>query len=649
MICLGVRRAGLVLAGAVLLALGTASFAAAAPVPAASLVVDTTQPGATISRAAFGSDFLAPFGGMGSYDASAGTFWPSFTNQLHGTVFAGSLRFPGGITGESYQWERAIGPQSGRADNPVGPSNGPSPSTVGPDEFGQLLDRTGASGVMTVNFGTGNAQEAGDLVQYMTGAPGSSQWADRRVADGHRAPYDVPFWEVGNEEYSTDYWRTGAPVSVGGPDNGNGCPTVATCEYIYGGTSSFTGQRVVQPADRTPAAAVSSGAPGQSVQVAYPPVQPGSATIQVGGQTWTEVASLQSAGPGDDDYTLDPTTGTIDFGDGTRGAIPAAGQTITAGYVSGPHDGFLAFYRAMKQADPAIHVCSTDTSDNFITAMGSTLPYDCLQEHPYVSTSDASPSLPIDQYETAVMAAPTTEATAVQSLQQQVAQATGHSVPLVLSEYGQLINATPDPLQAPYYLNSLDEALVNASQLANWIRLGIPVADRQLLTAELPGASVVTNGLPGAAPFAVTGAITTPGPQTVAQPTGEYLQLMSPLAGGRQLPVATAGDPQLTTTAGGTTVGDLDAVAAAGVGGVAVVAINRSPATDVAARVSLRGWHGSGRATLATLDGPSALSDNTSAAPATVSTTRSTAPVRDGALTLTLPAHSVTLISLAGL
>jgi hypothetical protein len=36
-------------------------------------------------------------------------------------------------------------------------------------------------------------------------------------------------------------------------------------------------------------------------------------------------------------------------------------------------------------------------------------------------------------------------------------------------------------------------------------------------------------------------------------------------------------------------------------------------------------------------------------APATVSTTRSTAPVRDGALTLTLPAHSVTLISLAGL
>jgi alpha-N-arabinofuranosidase len=519
------RLAPALAAGCAALLFAITGSARAADGPTASIVVDAAHPGDTISPAVFGSDFLAPFGGMGSFEPSAGGFAASFLDQLHGSVYTGSLRFPGGITGESYQWQRAIGPQAGRGDNAVGPANGPSPSTVGPDEFGQLLDRTGATGVMTVNFGTGSADQAAELVQYMTGAPGSSAWADRRVADGHRAPYHVPYWEVGNEEYSTDYWRTGTPVTVGGPTTG--CPTVATCEYIYGGTTHFSDQKVVLAADRRATAAASTGAAAQRLQVAYPPVAPGSAaTIDVGGQSWTQVASLASAGPTDDDYTLDSASGQIGFGDGVHGAIPPAGQTITASYDSGPHDGFLRFYRAMKRADPAIHVCATDTSADFITAMGRTLPYDCLQEHPYVSAGDASPSEPIDQYEAQVMAAPTTEASAVQTLQSEVAQGAGRHVPLVLSEYGQLINATPDPLVAPYYLNSLDEALINASQLAAWIRLGVPVADRQLLTAQLPGPSAVTSGLPGAAPFAVTGAITTPGPQTVVQPTGADLQLM---------------------------------------------------------------------------------------------------------------------------
>ena len=49
---------------------------------------------------------------MGSFDADSGAFWPSFTTQLTSEVGAGSLRFPGGITAQSYQWMRAIGPQS---------------------------------------------------------------------------------------------------------------------------------------------------------------------------------------------------------------------------------------------------------------------------------------------------------------------------------------------------------------------------------------------------------------------------------------------------------------------------------------------------------------------------------------------------------
>jgi alpha-N-arabinofuranosidase len=618
------------------------------PTPTTSVAVDTTHPGGVVNPAVFGSDYLAPFGGMGSFDTASGAFWPSFTTQLSSAVGAGSLRFPGGITAQSYQWMRAIGPQSQRSANPVGPSGGPSPSTVGPDEFGELLDLTGAVGVIDVDFATGTATEAADLVHYMTDAPGTSTWAQKRADNGHPAPYAVPYWEVGNEEQTADYWRSGTPVSVGAPPAGaNACPTVATCEYIYGGTTSFTDQPVVLAADRRSSAAASTGAAGQSFEVAYPPVVAGSATVEVGGSVWTLVSSLSSAGASADDYTLDPATGEITFGDGVHGAIPPSGAVVTASYQSGPHDGFSQFYSAMKQVNPAIQVCSSDTTQNFLEAMGSTQPYDCLQDHPYVGAGDISPSLPIDQYESQVMTVPEVEDAAVEALQADADADAGHHIPLVLTEYGQLIDSTPDPLDAPYFLNSLDEALLNASQLADWIQLGIPVADRQLLDAELPGPSAVGEGLPGAAPFATTGAITTPGPQSVVQPTGEYLALMEPLAGGSLLNATVSANPTLPSSNPAAT-GDLEVVSAATPTGVQLVVINRSPSLDIPSAVTFAGVTGSATATVTTLDGPSPLSDNSIQAPDTVSTSTSATAVTGGAATVTFPAHSISLVTLPG-
>src|SRR6202000_1866131 len=107
-------------------------------------------------------------GGRCSFDASTDSFWPSFLGDLQSKVYTGSLRWPGGITSQYYDWTRAIGPQYARTDNAFGPTSGPSPSSVGPDEFGQLLDDTGAAGISTVNFATGDATEAAGFVQYMT-------------------------------------------------------------------------------------------------------------------------------------------------------------------------------------------------------------------------------------------------------------------------------------------------------------------------------------------------------------------------------------------------------------------------------------------------------------------------------------------------
>jgi len=609
-----------------------------------SIEVQANQPGSTVSQGVMGSTYLDAFGGMGSFDEKTNSFYPSFLEALKKDVYTGSLRFPGGINAQYYDWRRAVGPQAKRTEAPYGPSQGGSESTVGPDEYGQLLDKTGATGVVTTNFATGDAQEAAEFVEYMNGKNRSSKWADLRAENGHTKPYGIPVWEVGNEEYTAaSSWRAGTPVSLG-PGGASCTADAATCEYIYGGSTSFTKQAVVGYADRSAAAADSNGQADQSFYAAYAPIAPHSQTVYVDGRAWTEVGSLADAAPTDEVYKVDDATGRITFGDGTHGAIPASGAQITLSYVSGEHSGFLDFYRAMKKADPHIKVCSTDTSAAFVTAMGSTLPYDCLQVHPYLSGSNGS--VGIDSFERSSMAEPDAELATLESWKSTLKAATGHDVPLVLTEYGSLIGSTPDATEYPYYDESLDEALFNASQLANWIKEGVTVADRQLLTAEQPDADNVTSGLPGAAPKAVTGAITTPGPDVVAQPTGRYFKLFEPLAGGTVLDSSVLNNPVLTTS-DKATVGDLSVVAAGSKRTTDVVVINRDPDNAISSVLGVNGIASTGSATVTTLNGPSALSYNTASEPNTVTTSTSHAKVSNGTVSLTFPAHSITLVQVA--
>jgi alpha-L-arabinofuranosidase len=642
------RRAAITLVLS-LLGLGTAAAGAHATAPSpgeSAVLVNAEHPLQTIAPGVFGSTMLAPAAGMGAFDPAAGTFWPSFWNDLTKGVYVGSMRFPGGITAESYDWTKAIGPQSARQSNPIAPANGPTDSTVGPDEFGQLLDHTGAAGVMTVNFSTSTPAAAAAEVEYMTGRVGTSPWADLRAANGHRAPYDVPWWEVGNEEQVSPYWALGTPVHVGGPKGA--CRDAITCLYIYGGTTEITPRPVALPDDRRISADVSPGRPGEQFVVNYPPVVPGTVSVRVRGVPWVEVPSLAPYGPLDPVYTVDPASGLITFGDGVHGMIPVRGARITAGYESGPHAGFLDFYRAMKRANRHIHVCASETSLRFIEAMGSKLPYDCLQVHPYISPRTLSADEPIDEYEREVMGAPYLEVQAVEERAAETTVNAGRHVPLVLSEYGQLVSSTPDRRLVPYYLSSLDEALLNASQLAGWIRLGVPIADRQLLDAQLPPAALTTASLRHIAPWSAGGAIVTDGLRTVVEPPGQMLALMKPLAGERRLGLSVARDPQLTT-AGGHPIGDLSLVAGTGHGRIDVVAINRSPDATVSTSVSIGGFDGSGTATLTRLNGPSALSYNEIGRPPAVTMRTSTVRVLDGQIALDLPPHSISRITVTGL
>ena len=97
-----------------------------------------------------------------------------------------------------------------------------------------------------------------------------------------------------------------------------------------------------------------SGAPNQTVQLANVPVLPATVNVTVGGAAWTRVDGLYAAGPEvpvpdvrnppgapppprapATVYTVDPSSGTLTFGDGMHGARPAPGATIRADYAYG--------------------------------------------------------------------------------------------------------------------------------------------------------------------------------------------------------------------------------------------------------------------------------------------------------------------------
>ncbi len=71
---------------------------------------------------------------------------------------------------------------------------------------------------------------------------------------------------------------------------------------------------------------------GQALKLAHPAVLPGSEQIQVRGvqgwENWQPVEDLAQAGPDDPCYRLDPTEGSITFGDGLHGRIPLPGEAI---------------------------------------------------------------------------------------------------------------------------------------------------------------------------------------------------------------------------------------------------------------------------------------------------------------------------------
>jgi alpha-L-arabinofuranosidase len=111
------------------------------------------------------------------------------------------VRWPGGNVAQDYHWMWGTGPRDRRKTwVNLSWKNEPEPSDFGTDEFLEFCRHIGAEPTITVNVeGRGaTAEEAAAWVEYCNG-PTTSRYGAMRAANGHPAPYNVRYWEIGNE------------------------------------------------------------------------------------------------------------------------------------------------------------------------------------------------------------------------------------------------------------------------------------------------------------------------------------------------------------------------------------------------------------------------------------------------------------------
>ena len=410
--------------------------------------------------------------------------------------------------------------------------------------------------------------------------------------------------------------------------------------YAFGGSTVFSSQNAVRYADYRSSAAVSDGSPFQAFYAKYPPVVRGSQTVFVDGVAWKPVGDLAEHGR-EKVYRFSPSTGRIMFGDGVHGSVPLRGAVVTVSYRSGPHDGFVDFYEAMKNANPRINVCASLYGEDFLRTMGSTHPYDCVVRHPYVFPGNLDDALPIAEYHSRFLSLAEEKAALVEETQALIGRYAGARaarIPVVLTEYGQTVDSNPQEFEL-YHL-TLDQGLYLAEILRYWIQLGIPLAENQNLIDYFP-----LPPPPGVQQDGYNGVISSPSfvPQAKAHVFTLYTQMM----GNMHVHSHVVGSPSRRLQ-NGHTLRALTSVASTDrSGNVYLIVINRDHKTDVSASVRLVDYPHGNTASVWTVNGPSYLSYNSSRNPEKVAIQKESRQVGRSTFEHTFPAHSVTAIKLA--
>jgi alpha-L-arabinofuranosidase len=112
--------------------------------------------------------------------------------------WGGSVCDPGG-----YRWKNGVGDRDVRVPFPNKVWGRIDSNDVGIDEFCRFCQLVGAEPLICISFSDG-PQSAADLVQYCN-AGAENEWGAKRAANGHPKPYNVKYWQLGNELGNADY------------------------------------------------------------------------------------------------------------------------------------------------------------------------------------------------------------------------------------------------------------------------------------------------------------------------------------------------------------------------------------------------------------------------------------------------------------
>jgi len=155
----------------------------------------------------FGNNMLAYQGGRDEYSNRGAGIWdPDSRRPVPEYVELSRLagvtvhRWPGGCGAHNYNWKLTVGPLAQRPD-----------MQFGLPEFLAFCEATDAVPLLTIAVYWGDEQDGADLVEYLnspndgSNPNGGEDWAAVRAADGHPEPYDVVWFEYGNESYHGEH------------------------------------------------------------------------------------------------------------------------------------------------------------------------------------------------------------------------------------------------------------------------------------------------------------------------------------------------------------------------------------------------------------------------------------------------------------
>ncbi|MHC4397179.1 MAG: alpha-L-arabinofuranosidase C-terminal domain-containing protein [Planctomycetota bacterium] len=116
-------------------------------------------------------------------------------------------RWPGGNFVSGYDWRDGIGAdRDKRAPKKNLAWNDVESNDFGIHEFMAFCRELDTEPMMTVNSGFGDAYTAAQELEYINGRP-ETPMGQLRTANGHREPYNVVWWCIGNEMYGP--WQLG--------------------------------------------------------------------------------------------------------------------------------------------------------------------------------------------------------------------------------------------------------------------------------------------------------------------------------------------------------------------------------------------------------------------------------------------------------